>query len=183
MTTSHGIKHSRSQGLIDAAYRFAEQAHRGQVRKYTGEPYINHPVAVAQLVASVTDDCECIAAALLHDVIEDCGVTVADLQAAGLGFGIANMVIQLSDVSQPHDGNRAARKAIDRAHLASAWTKTKTVKLADLIDNSKSICAHDPKFAAVFIEEMRLLLNEALAEGDATLLAEARRIVARCKNN
>jgi len=47
----HGIKHSRSQALIDHAYAFAKSAHEGQVRKYTGEPYINHPVEVAKIVA------------------------------------------------------------------------------------------------------------------------------------
>lgn len=173
----HGIKHVRSQGLIDAAYRFAEQAHRGQIRKYTGEPYINHPVAVARIVASVTDDCECIAAALLHDVIEDCGVTEGDLFEAGFGFHISAMVVQLSDVSRPQDGNRAARKALDRQHLAGAWSKTKTVKLADLIDNSVSIFEHGGGFADVYREEMCLLLDEALADGDAELYQRAWEIV------
>jgi len=81
----HGITHGRSQGLIDFAYRYAEEAHKGQVRKYTGEPYINHPVAVARIVAGVTDDCEMICAALLHDVIEDCGKTWQDLVDVGFG--------------------------------------------------------------------------------------------------
>ena len=65
------IKHSRSQGLIDHVLQMATEYHEGQVRKYTGEPYIIHHIAVANKVSQYTDDCEVICAALLHDVIED----------------------------------------------------------------------------------------------------------------
>lgn len=171
----HTIKYKRSQALIDRAFVFAFEAHAGQVRKYTGEPYINHPIEVAWIVAGVTDDCECICAALLHDVIEDCGVTKEQL-VAEFGYSIAEMVHQLSDVSQSSDGNRAVRKAIDLQHTAKAWPKTKTVKLADLISNTSSICKHDEKFAAVYMAEKRDLLK-VLTEGDATLYARAAKIV------
>lgn len=173
---THGIKHERSQSLIDYAYEFAKNAHHGQVRKYTGEPYISHPVEVAQIVASVTNDCECICAALLHDVIEDCGVTKKDLIDAGFGFTIAEMVCQLSDVSKPHDGNRAERKRIDREHTAAAWSKTKTVKLADLISNTSTIAQYDQDFARVYMAEKRLLLD-VLQDGDAGLYERCLRIV------
>lgn len=172
----HGIRHDRSQSLIDFACSFADKAHEGQLRKYTGEPYINHPVEVAQIVASVTDDCETICAAFLHDVIEDCGVTKKQLIDAGLGFGIAQMVVELSDVSVMSDGNRATRKAIDRAHTATASNRAKTVKLADLISNSKSIIEHGGKFADIYMEEKKLLLD-VLIGGDEKLMAECNRIV------
>jgi len=173
---NHGIKHDRSQALIDFACSFAEKAHEGQKRKYTGEPYINHPVEVAQIVASVTDDCETICAAFLHDVIEDCGVTKRKLIDAGLGFGIAQMVAELSDVSVLTDGNRATRKAIDRYHTAKASNRAKTVKLADLISNSKSIIEHGGKFAGIYMEEKKLLLG-VLVGGDEKLMAECKNIV------
>lgn len=170
----HGITHSRSQGLIDAAFEFARIAHAGQVRKYTGEPYITHPVTVAKLVASVTDDCEMIAAAFLHDVIEDCGVTPAALAGQDLGFGpgIARLVVELTDISVPSDGNRARRKDIDRQHLAAASPRAKTIKLADLIDNSASIIAGDPRFASVYMAEKVALLS-VLGDGDPTLFRRA----------
>lgn len=173
---NHGIIHSRSQALVDFAYEFADNAHRGIVRDYTGEPYITHPVAVARLVASVTDDCETICAALLHDVIEDCGVTHRELCEAGFRWGIADMVVGMSDVSKPEDGNRAVRKAIDRAALAKQCPRVKTIKLADLIHNSESILRYGKGFAKVYIGEMTLLL-EVLKEGDQTLWKIANIIV------
>lgn len=176
MLKEHGIFHARSQKLIDAAYLFAKDAHEGQFRKYTNEPYIRHPVSVANLVATVTIDCEMICAALLHDVIEDTDAEYSDLLDAGFGYGIAELVMQLTDVSKPEDGNRAARKLIDRQHTCEATPRAKTVKLADLIDNSYSIVLHDPNFSVVYMREKEALL-ECLREGDATLYEKAVRQV------
>ena len=172
----HGITHTRSQSLIDFAYEFAKKAHGMQERKYTGEPYITHPVAVAQLVASVTDDCEKICAALLHDVVEDTPVTYEQLIDIGFMWPIADLVLELSDVSKPEDGNRAIRKALDREHLAKASVRGKTVKLADMIHNSESILEYDPGFAKIYMKEMDLLL-EVLTEGDPYLYIQAVHIV------
>jgi GTP pyrophosphokinase len=69
------IKHERSQELIDYAIQLATEWHEGQVRKYTFEPYITHPLAVAAKVAQHTNDCQIICGAILHDVVEDCGVS------------------------------------------------------------------------------------------------------------
>lgn len=176
MIEEHGIKHSRSQGLIDFAYRFAKESHYGQVRKYTDEPYINHPVEVAQIVAGVTDDVRAIAAAFLHDVIEDCGVTVKQLIDAGFSFDTAMFVNQLTDISLPTDGNRKFRKELDRRYLSRATPLAKTIKLADLISNSKSIIKHDPKFAKTYMAEKRELLK-VLIDGDHTLYVRAKNIV------
>ena len=172
----HGIKHERSQGVVDAAYRFAKHWHGDQKRKYTGEPYINHPVAVAQIVASRTQGIAMIAAALLHDVLEDTDATVKDLEDFGLGFDIARLVVELTDVSKPEDGNRAVRKEMDRQHTAEASDWAKTVKLADLIDNTESIMEHDEDFAKVYMREKQALL-EVLQGGDEVLMERANRIV------
>ena len=61
------------------AYEFATAAHEGQVRKYTGEPYVNHPFAVAESVADHVDDKVAIAAAVLHDTVEDTAVTLEEI--------------------------------------------------------------------------------------------------------
>ena len=163
-----GIKVPRSQKLVDFAYSYAEKAHGLQLRKYTKEPYINHPVAVARLVSTVTLDIELISAALLHDTIEDCGETFESISNAGFGCTIAKLVMEVSDVSKPLDGNRATRKAIDRQHLSNASPAGKTIKLADIIDNSKSILEYDPKFAKVYMAEIAKLLP-VLSEGDVSL--------------
>jgi hypothetical protein len=74
----------------------------------------------------------------LHDTVEDTGVELAELRRV-FDDDVATLVEWLTDVSRPEDGNRVARKAIDRAHTARAPARAKTVKLADLIDNSRSI--------------------------------------------
>lgn len=168
-----------AQTLEIAALCFATAAHAGQVRKYTGAPYIEHPMAVANIMAaaSVHRFPEMKAAALLHDVVEDTAVSQADVYSM-FGPYVADLVDWLTDQSKPEDGNRAIRKAIDRARLAGAPTAAKTIKLADLIDNARDITAHDPGFAKVYLGEMRLLLD-VLKEGDATLHAMASEIVGR----
>ena len=154
---------------------FATVAHSGQTRKYTGEPYIEHPAAVAAIVASVRHTSAQVAAAWLHDVVEDTIVTLDDMRSY-FGPEVAGLVYWLTDVSRPQDGNRATRKALDRAHIAKAPPAAKTVKLADLIDNTSSIVARDPDFAKVYLREKALLLD-VLREGDATLWQRAADLV------
>ena len=157
-------------------YAMAAHASVKQVRKYTGEPYIVHPAEVASIVASVPGSTpDMVAAAWLHDVIEDTGCTFTDVHMA-FGIDIATMVNWLTDVSRPEDGNRATRKRIDREHTAQAPAEVQTIKLADLISNSRSIMAHDPEFARVYLEEKRLLLA-VMTKGDPGLHAEASRYV------
>ena len=162
--------------LVEHARMFAHGAHFavGQLRKYTNEPYIVHPAEVASIVATVPDATEeMLAAAWLHDVVEDTGVTLDQVHLL-FGADVAKLVFWLTDVSKPEDGNRAARKAIDRAHIAAAPAAAQTVKLADLISNTKSIMAHDEKFAKVYLEEKKLLL-EVMTKAHPALMAEARK--------
>ena len=161
------------------ALGFAAESHTGQIRKYTGEPYINHPVEVMNIVKSVPHTEDMLCAALLHDVVEDCGVTLGEIYEI-FGSEVCYMVNDLSDYSCPEDGNRAKRKEIDRKWIAAANDSSKTIKLADLISNSKSICEHDKDFAKVYIKEKELLL-EVLIEGDSTLYAQAKDIVEKAK--
>jgi (p)ppGpp synthase/HD superfamily hydrolase len=161
--------------LISAAIDIAKRAHAEQVRKYTGEPYISHPFAVAGLVASVSDDDDMIIASILHDTVEDTSVTL-DLIAGIFGITISSLVSDLTDISCKNDGNRAVRKAIDREHTSKASAKAKTIKLADLIDNSKTIIPLAPKFAEVYMAEKKQLL-EVLSEGDKRLYSLASNMV------
>jgi (p)ppGpp synthase/HD superfamily hydrolase len=165
--------------LVEKALEFATIAHEGQVRKYTGEPYINHPIEVAKIVYSVLHTKAMLCAALLHDVIEDCSVTYDEV-VEQFGEEVALLVNWLSDRSKPEDGNRAYRKEIDRIWISVADPQAKTIKLADLISNSRSILQHDKEFAKVYIKEKELLL-EVLTEGDATLYAQAMDIVVKAK--
>lgn len=159
------------------AKEFADRHHAaiGQTRKYTGEPYINHPAAVAELVRSVPHTPEMLAAAWLHDTVEDTEATLIEVRHE-FGAEVAAMVEMLTDVSKPSDGNRKARKTLDRAHTEQASPSAKTIKLADLIDNSHSIIERDQEFAKVYLAEKAELL-EVLTEGDPTLYAMAAEIV------
>ncbi|MEM7612925.1 MAG: HD domain-containing protein [Pseudomonadota bacterium] len=163
--------------IIIKARVFARQAHASidQRRKYTNEPYIVHPAAVAKLVSDVTDDEDMICAAWLHDVVEDTPVSLHDVEQT-FGIAVAALVSDLTDVSTPDDGNRSVRKRIDLEHTSRASVRAKTVKLADLIDNSRSITQHDPRFAKVYMREKRALL-QVLTEGDRRLYRMATQIV------
>lgn len=165
--------------MITRAAISARELHKGQKRKYTGEDYIFHPIEVMQIVKSVGGTDEMLAAALLHDVIEDCGVTYDEIELA-FGEEVALLVNWLSDRSKPEDGNRAYRKEIDRVWISVADPQAKTIKLADLISNTKSIVEHDKEFAKVYIKEKELLL-EVLTEGDPTLYAQAKALVEKAK--
>lgn len=168
------------QTLTHRADAFAMRAHAsiGQTRKYTGRDYIEHPREVAQIVRSAGGDEAMIAAALLHDVREDV-LSVSRVQIL-LEFGadVDQLVDELTDVSELRDGNRARRKAIDREHLARASDRAQTIKLADIISNTRSIVAHDPKFAGVYLPEMVELL-QVLTRGDPVLYEQAAFVIER----
>lgn len=167
-----------ASALESRARAFAARHHGAvdQRRKYTGEPYIAHPGAVADRVRGVAGHTEAmLAAAWLHDTVEDTRATLADVRRE-FGDEVATLVEMLTDVSRPEDGNRAARRAIDRAHTAKASPEAKTIKLADLLDNLPRIFEHDPKFAKVYAAECALLLD-VLREGDAGLWALARSLL------
>ncbi len=161
--------------IVLKARAFATAAHTGQVRKYTKEPYIVHPIEVMQIVMTVKHDEAMLAAALLHDVVEDTDYTIEDILRE-FGPDVASLVDDLTDVSRPEDGNRAHRKSLDRAHSAKASPRAQTVKLADLISNARDIVKHDQKFAKVFLDEKRQLL-EVMTLGDSSLYAIAKSLV------
>ena len=159
-----------------SAMVFAHSMHYNQKRKYSGEPYINHPKSVVKLLDLADNvSSEMIQAAWLHDVVEDCGVELK-LIAKVFGDKVAKLVDELTDVSIGVAGNRAYRKQLDLEHTAKASPEAKTIKLADLIDNSYSIRERDSKFAKTYmLEKIRLL--EVLQEGDARLYNLAKNIV------
>ena len=160
--------------IIEKAAIFATAAHWavGQRRKYTNEPYINHPFEVADIVRQYGGTDEMIAAAFLHDVVEDTQVPL-DIIRLEFGAEVADLVYWLTDISKPEDGNRAQRKAMDREHIAQAPADAQTVKVADLISNTRTIVQYDPDFAKVYLKEKRQLL-EVLTKADPILVQVAK---------
>lgn len=149
------------KSLAYEAMMFAKEKHQGQVRKYTCEPYLNHlaeVVAISMSVgwqASMIHPDKFMAVAWLHDVVEDCGVLVADIDDL-FGSDIGDGVFYLSDTEK---GNRKTRKELSRNRLSGAPGWVQTIKCADLISNATSIIKHDPEFAKVFCGEAVMLLD------------------------
>lgn len=152
---------TESPGVAYRAMMFAREVHKDQVRKYTANPYVDHLAEVAGIVATVLPSFPAhmhdhmIAVAWLHDCVEDQGVQRETL-IHEFGMMVANGVHWLSDLEE---GNRAVRKAASRDRLSRAPYWVQTIKCADLISNTSSIVKHDPKFAATYLEEKRLLLD------------------------
>lgn len=165
--------------LQEKARMFAVAAHDavGQKRKYTGVPYWTHCAAVADLVAfealTVMPTDEMIAAAWLHDVVEDTQVTGGTITYF-FGDTVWNYVAGLTDIEQ---GNRKERKRLSCERLGNACAEVQTIKLADLIDNTSSILQYDPEFAKVYMRE-KVELLDVLTKGDKGLWTKANKIVA-----
>lgn len=121
---------------IIAAARFAEQSHRGVVRKYTGEPYINHPARVAGKVSyhPLAED-SLVEAAWLHDVVEDCEVPI-EVIAVEFGDKVGKIVNELTNPSKAFPGwPRYKRKQIDLDHIRGISKEAKLIKIIDRMDN------------------------------------------------
>lgn len=163
--------------IVEKARVFATAAHAAvkQVRKYTGEPYINHPIHVMNIVKTVPHTDAMLAAALLHDTVEDTGVTI-ELIEQEFGSEVAVLVSWLTDVSTKDDGNRATRKEMDRVHMSHAPAAAQTIKLADLISNTSSIVKHDLNFAETYLKE-KVALLKVLTKGDPALISWAQATV------
>ena len=87
--------------IILLAQGFGMCAHRNQRRKFEDAPYMVHPIRVARIVAEYTDDANVIAAAMMHDVLEDTDVTAEEMRCV-FGDAITDLVLEVTDVSRPH---------------------------------------------------------------------------------
>lgn len=161
--------------FVSLAEGFCKAAHHFQKRKYTNEPYYIHCQEVAHIVSTVNLRPQVIAAAWLHDVLEDTPITEAYLLSC-FGQEITQLVKEVTDVSKKTDGNRVRRKEIDRQHLAHSSRYGATIKLADLIHNTQSIVKYDPDFARIYLDEKEQLL-EVLQHGDVELWRKARSVL------
>lgn len=126
------------------AYRFAAQAHVNEKRKgERQEPYINHLVEVAELVAGATDgdDIDLIVAALMHDTVEDTQVTPADLTRE-FGPRVAALVAEVTD---DRTLPQAERKRLQVEHAPHLSRDAQIIKLADKTSNVRDIAASPPR--------------------------------------
>lgn len=132
--------------LVDEAYVFAEAAHRGQLRK-SGEPYITHPLAVAEIVAGLQLDIPSIQAALLHDVVEDCGVTLEELSEK-FGKEVAMLVEGVTKLERLNFSSRDEAQVENLRKMFLAMAKDLRViliKLADRLHNMRTLRYRSPE--------------------------------------
>jgi guanosine-3',5'-bis(diphosphate) 3'-pyrophosphohydrolase len=175
--------------LIQVMEEISDKYHnkvKKQVRKYTGEPYTVHTKEVADTVFAATYSYNLAAAAHGHDLFEDTGITPDGLRTelAARGIDLLNpevdkligIIIELTDVytSEKYPYlNRSERKKLEAARLGTISDAAKTVKLADLKSNTKSIVEHDKGFAKIYLKEKEYALG-FLKGGDDTLWQEVK---------
>ena len=131
--------------LVERAFEFSESAHRGQFRK-SGEPYITHPLAVASILSEWRLDAEGLAAALLHDVMEDTPVLRSEIESK-FGRPVAAMVDGLSKLDQIEFASRedAQAESFRKMLLAMARdVRVILIKLADRLHNMRTLDAMAP---------------------------------------
>ena len=159
--------------LEEKAKLFARQVHHqaDQRRKYSNAPYIVHPQAVAELVRHAGADESMLAAAWLHDTLEDTPTTFNQLQQL-FGQEVAVLVRMLTNPQTSRDDTRLQKKQRHLQHSARASAKAQTIKLADIIDNTKDIVDNDPEFASVYLVEKQVQIG-LLRDGDPGLWQQA----------
>ena len=127
--------------ILDRAIMFAVKAHTGTERRGKGYPYIVHPMEAVEIVATITKDQELLAAAILHDTVEDTNVTVDQIRDE-FGDRVANLVASESDempvgVSEEDSWHARKQAAIDR--LSHASREAKIVAMGDKLSNMRAI--------------------------------------------
>ena len=175
--------------ILEKVKQYADEAHGSQMRKYTPQRYIVHPIQVMEICSEYTNDLCVLAAALLHDVLEDTPVTRADLEAFlhtimndADAKRTTDLTVELTDVYTKEaypQYNRRVRK--DKEHVRGAATSpaAQTIKYADIISNSIDITAHDKDFGPKFLREVRSQLK-TMNKGNAALYERAVATVDEC---
>lgn len=158
-------------------FDFVKTKHKDQKRKYTREPYYEHLFSVAEIVNKYEEGC--IEIAICHDLFEDTECSYSELYKKMIEIGfqprfsyeVCSCVTDLTDVFTNDDFpylNRSKRKENEAKRLGNIRYKSKTVKYADLLDNTNSIVQHDESFAKVYLKEKERIL-ELMTDGNKEL--------------
>ena len=162
--------------MVQSALAMASLYHRNQKRKYTGEPYIEHPKLVAKIITDYMEACDDIplfafdpmdysviqSAALLHDTIEDTNATYEEIQKV-FGKSVCDLVYFLTDDLTPKDGNRKLRKEKYLEKLLDSPYEAKCLKIADVLANVRNLAevipAEDKGFAIKYVGEKQQMVE------------------------
>jgi len=150
---------------ITRAMVFAEAAHSGQVRQYTGLPYITHPMAVSKLVADFGGDLAQVVGALLHDTVEDVAEVTHAIIKTNFGDDVGMIVHGMTKHEYPEGTPRTAKKAAEADRMSKCDPRVQFVKCCDIIHNCGDIIPYDVKFGKVYLEEAIVCL-EMMAPSD-----------------
>src|SRR5690606_29013607 len=141
--THRSIHPSADTSILRRGYAIAESMHRGQYRK-SGDPYITHPLAVAQICAELGMDTTTLVAALLHDTVEDTRYTLQALQA-DFGPEVAHLVDGVTKFDKEFYGKAAEAETIRKMIIAAGKdVRVLIVKLADRLHNMRTLDARSP---------------------------------------
>jgi guanosine-3',5'-bis(diphosphate) 3'-pyrophosphohydrolase len=175
-----------SDQVLKEVRKFVDKAHGDQMRKYTPERYIVHPVRVMEIMKTVSSDITVLAAALLHDVLEDTLTTkeeirifLSSLMDESTVERTIHLVVELTDVYIKKDypqWNRKKRKALEAERVRQTSADAQTIKYADIIDNCREIVKHDRHFAVVFLAECKKILH-VIDKGDPELYQKAKELI------
>lgn len=144
--------------LVIRAREFAREKHAAQLRKYTNVPYFVHLEEVAIMVDRAGMSENAIAAAWLHDVVEDQDVLSYTIYCE-FGDAVGVMVAALTNEPPAPGINRQQRHEKDLFRLDNSGAEAQTIKCADLISNTSTIVKYDPGFAKVYLPEKRAVLD------------------------
>lgn len=168
--------------LLQEIIAFAARAHDKQVRKYEDAPYIVHPVRVMRMCRDYGEPIAVLAAAILHDVLEDTSVKRPELTSflcelfdEDESLQIVHLVVELTDIYTKEKypkWNRKKRRAMEVVRLSKTSPAAQTVKYADVIDNCRSISQSEDSFAAVYLKESDDLLQK-MDKGNPELYRKA----------
>lgn len=156
--------------VLERVKAFADRAHGDQMRRYSADRYIVHPVRVMETTADYNNDTTVLAAALLHDVLEDTHTTASEVRDFLSTImspedvdKTLKYVNELTDVYIKEDYpsmNRRWRRGKEAERLATASPEAQTIKYADILDNSIDISENDPGFALVYLRESKDMLRQ-----------------------
>jgi len=167
--------------IIKAA-QFADCQHAGQCRKYTGAPYITHCTRVAIRVMMLPDATEeMVCAAWMHDTVEDCDISEADLEQH-FGADIARLVSELTNVSKGDlpNADRATRKRADFERLKTVSAAAQDIKCIDRIDNLNEMQDAPSDFKSRYLAESELLVQH-LTKARPELRGELESLIGKLK--
>ena len=168
--------------ILQRVQEFAKAAHGDQQRKFEPQPYITHLIRVKNVCQEYTNDITILAAALLHDTLEDTDTTKSQIYEFLLPLladedakRTIQFVVELTDIyikKNYPQWNRRTRKTKEAERLATVSAGAQTIKYADIIDNSLTIVNAADDFVSTYLLEARALLNK-MTKGNEALRTRA----------